>query len=265
MTQSITNNAGNDVSFFKQHKIIIGGAVAAILLLIGILLNGNPASSIDVAAGVPAVSADHQVVAERIITELQAMPEGDRAGHMSTRYPELGASIVAQMRDRGKIRPGQRVERIEYRFGSMNGVVAEQAGGATATGHFVDQLLAVVKVAGVAKPYVVIVVCSNGLIEFPEDRLNALSSVGQQPAQSLVFTLRAGEGIATYTSFQTAINFADICKRRITKIVPGGRAEVIMPTAARRLESQTNRLRVVVEAYPGERFNVADMTCQPAR
>lgn len=241
-------------------------ALGAIGILIILFFGPFPSpKSLDVAIGVPAVSDVHREVARQITNELRALPEAERSGYsVNQRYPGLAASIIAQMRDRGKIRPNQRVERIDWRFGSMEGVVAEQAGGRTAWGHFNDQLLAVVKIAGVAKPWVVIVLCTNGMIEFPEDRLNGLSHVGQQTAQNMSFTLRPGEGIATYTSFQTAISFAEICNRRLTKVVPGKRAEVITPAEARRLESQTNRLRVVAAASPGDQFNVADMTCLPA-
>lgn len=247
-------------------KKIWTSALSVLALIVAALVWSNSgASGSNVATGVPAVSSEHHDMAEQIITELKSLPEGERAGYMSTRYPELGASIIGQMRDRGKIRPDQRVESVSYRFGSMNGVVAEQAGGTSASGHFVDQLVAVVKIAGVAEPQAVIVLCSNGLLEFAEDDLAAMPGVGQQSAQQMVITFRPGEGPTTYVSYKTAIDIAARNNLPITKIVPGRAAQIITPTEARGLEGQTDRIRVVVAVNPGDRLNLADMKFTSAR
>lgn len=259
--QPLSEEADNTTEPTDRHSWHWFIAFIGALLLGGAFLSslGSP-SGVNVATGVPAVSGEHHDAAEEIIAALKALPEGERAGYMSTRYPELGTSIIGQMRDRGKIRPDQRVESVTYRFGSMDDVVAEQAGGTRATGHFVDQLIAVVKIAGVAEPQAVIVLCSNGLLGFAEDDLAAMPGVGQQSAQQMVITFRPGEGLTTYVSYQTSIDIATRNNLPITKIVPGRAAQTITPAEARGLEGQTNRIRVVVAVNPGDRLNLADMT-----
>jgi hypothetical protein len=259
--QPLSEEADNTTEPTDRHSWHWFIAFIGALLLGGAFLSslGSP-SGVNVATGVPAVSGEHHDAAEEIIAALKALPEGERAGYMSTRYPELGTSIIGQMRDRGKIRPDQRVESVTYRFGSMDDVVAEQAGGTRATGHFVDQLIAVVKIAGVAEPQAVIVLCSNGLLGFVEDDLAAMPSVGQQAARQMVFTIQRGEGLTTYVNYRTAIDIAARHNLPITKIVRGRRAELITPEAARGLEDQTDNVRVVVAVNVDDQINIADMT-----
>jgi len=287
-------SSSNENGLSRKHKII--AAVMIVLLLVVLAVwpkntispsddvgteawQGNTVTStnytyagvgaetaevIDVASGVPPMSNEHREFAISIVEALLGLPVEERAGYINLHYPQLGASIVAQMRQRGLIESDQVVANISYRFGSMDGVVAEQAGGEPVEGSFENQVLAVVEIVGVDDPLVAIVLCSNGLIDFPRDQLDNLQMVGAQATDQLVFTIKSGESLLHYVSYQTAMDIAEANDLKITKTVSGRSAETITVAEARTLEDQTDTILVRVTVWEGDTINVADMTYTPA-
>lgn len=242
--------------------------IGILLMLLGVAViwfYPTQPSGIDVVNGVEPVSDQHHVMAEQLIAELREVPEAERADYMSTRYPELGASIIAQLRERGQIPSGQTVDSIDYRFGSMDGVVAERGDGEPVEGWFEDQLLAVVHVTGQTEPVVVIVRCSNGLIDFPGDQLESMTRVGGNAGQNIWITVPPGGSLAQLVGYRTAIDMAERNGRALTRTQLGGRPERISYNEARALENATDRNFVFAPVYPGERLNPATLVIAPSR
>lgn len=246
-----------------DNRVLVAGIVACAMCLVIFWPSSKNEPAVDVATGVPPISRNFEQVAIDVATNLRDLSPEERAVYVHQHYPQLGPAIVAHMRDRSRIAPNQRVERVDYLFGSMDGVIAEQGNGPEVKGDFNDQLLAVVKIAGVEEPAVLIVICSNGLVVFPEEQLRNLQAVGNQASEQLVFTIARGEGLTNYVSYQTAMDFAELHNLKVMKVI-GNKREAIDVETARGLENETDNIRVVVSVKTGDRFSVADMSYTPA-
>lgn len=286
-------SSSNESGLGRKHIIVAAVAVALLLVLVAWPKNTTSASDdvgvtarqennivtptnysvdvgpetaevIDVALGVPPMSNEHREFALSIVEVLLDLPVEERSGYIDEHYPQLGASIVAQMRQRGLIESGQTVENISYRFGSMDGVIAEQANGDPVEGSFDNQVLAVIKIAGVDDPLVAIVVCGNGLINFPQDQFDDMQMVGAQAADQLVFTIKPDESLMHYVSYQTAMDIAEAHDLKVTWNAFGQSPVTITVAEARELEDQTGKILVRVIVHVGDTINVADMTYSSA-
>lgn len=257
----------------SDWRYTISTAAVLILLVAAALFWSHAASNaagVDVVNGVPAVSTTFnsptstEESMDATLAAFRSMPPANRAAYMQAHHPHLAVSIVTFLRQHGKLGTAQPVDRVQYLFGSMSGVVAETAHGGTASGHFNDQLLALVYPTGVAKPIVIIVQCTNGLLEFPAGSLEQMQSVGTQTANQMVFTINRGQGLTRYVDYHMAIWLAQHFNLPIQKRVMGGHFQEISADEAYRLESQTDTTLVRPLVSTGDRFDLANMTYTPA-
>lgn len=219
--------------------------------------------SIDVAEGVPPMSNRFREVALRINAALKDIKPADRPGYVQTHYPDLGPSIVSQLRDRGMIDASQEVSGISYFFGSLEEVTAQQADGDPVMGKISNQLIAVVGLVD-ADPVAVIVLCANGWLDFSDDALKDLDRAGTQHVADLTIEIQPGDSLISHMSFMDAIYVAELNGLPITNYPMDGEPVKITPDQARALESQTDSNRIVIPVFAGDEINVATWEYIPA-
>lgn len=194
---------------------------------------------------------------------LAKMPAAQRAGYLQQRHPDLAQRLVYFLRQRGKIQAGAEVSGVEFFFGSLNRVKAEDGTGQVVRGFFKNQLLARVRVAGLKDPIAVIVRCLNGTFELPEDLVRAgMTLVGTQRPDER-FTIGKNDNLVNHVGYKTAIDLAE--RHRLAVVRGKGKdREDIDTTTARSLENRTDWIQVAVMVYEGDRFDLLAGTYTPA-
>ena len=217
---------------------------------------------VDVVNGLTPVStsmADTQAT----LDALAKLPEAQRGAYMHRMHPDLAQRIVYYLRQRGKIQSGAEVQGVDFYFGSLDKVKAEDANGQVVQGYFKDQIVARVRVAGLKSPIAVIVRCLNGTFELPEDLARAgMTPMGMQRPNER-FTIGKNDNLVSHVGYRTAI---DLAERHSLELWRGkGKArQKIAPADARRLESETDRVQVAAMVYEGDRFDLVAGTYTPA-
>jgi hypothetical protein len=254
---------------FRDWRVRSGLAVGALaaISLGAMLMSAQPAEAylVDVVRGVQPVSDHFTERAVSIQAALKELPPEKRAAYIKENYPNLDEQAVLYLERRGKLRPTDTVERVEFRFGSLDSVVAEtgeiDADGKPkeARGYFKEQLVALVFVAGRDEPFAVIMECGNGLLNhLPEDERFSVAGVFEPRIE---FTVQSGESLNDHTDHETALDFAERCGLQVTR-GRGKDLKTVSVAAARGLNTDEVLVRVIV--YDGDRFNLRDMTCAPA-
>ena len=230
-------------------------AVLAMLFAIGC---GE--DKIDVVNDVEPVSASLSSVAETM-NAMVALPEGEWGAYLERNWPHLDEDVVFYLRRTGQLADGIVVERVEFRYGSLDDVWALDQEGERRHGYFRDQIIAVVYPAG-GEPKAVIVQCLNGTFA-SVDELNRLQLVGSHtPIEA--FTIGRGEGLIHYVDFPVAI---DIAERFGLLLYRGrwiNRRFEITPDEARRLEHNTDYEQVTVYVVEGDTFDLRRMIFTPS-
>ncbi len=216
--------------------------------------------NVDVVNGVPPVSRSMVSISETLAT-LATLPPAERGAYLERTWPHLAEDVVYFVRRQGKVPAGARVQRVEFYYGSLEGVSAESANG-DRHGYFNNQLVALVSVEGVEKPVKVIVQCLNGTFALEED-LRRLQPIGSHtPIEQFVIGPR--EGLVHHVDFPTAIAIAEQHNLPLYRGQTITSRTRLTPAQARLLESQTDRLQVTVLVYEGDRFDLARGTYAPA-
>lgn len=220
-----------------------------------------------ISRGVDLVRAIHPVSTDlantRVTIEaLAGMQPQVRLARLRQDWPRLEESLVYFLRSNGRIRQDQEVRNVDFRFGSLEGVEAEDATGRRHRGYFENQLVARVSLAGVQQPIDVLVNCLNGLFALPGemDRLQPLyTAVPQQR-----FRIARREGLVHHVDYPVAM---DLAQRFNLDLYQGRRMvprKKITPQRGRELEPTTNRLQVTVKVYPGDEFDLVAMRFTPS-
>lgn len=242
-------------SFFKKFWGWMFGLLA-FAALVGLMASASGCAH---RAGIDVVNHQMPVsdLYSRIDHDLRVMaglPPAQRAQYLRAHWPNLEAGVVHYLRERGKLRPDQAVDRVEFRFGSLDGVRAEGGDGQTREGYFRDQIIALAYPHGAQKPLAVIVKCLNGLMALATD-LDGLQPIGSYtPIER--FTIGPREGLTTYVDYPTAVDLAE----RFNLPLYRGKSQRdryrIRPMEARRLETQTDWVQVTVGVVEGDAFDL---------
>ena len=238
-----------------MRKLFFVLAIAMAMLAMGC------GKKIDVVNGRTPVSnsmADIQQTLDR----LAQMPAAQRSAYLQQRHPDLAQRVVYFLRQRGKIQANSEVQGVDFFFGSLDKVKAEDGAGQVVQGYFKDQIVARVRVTG-QQPLSVIVRCLNGTFELPEDLARAgMAPMGTQRPEER-FVIGKNDNLVSHVGYRTAI---DLAERHSLELWRGkGKArQKIAPADARRLESETDRVQVAAMVYEGDRFDLVAGTYTPA-
>lgn len=251
----------NRTQWTTRH-VVIGVVGAGALLVAGIMLFGPKASArVDVVEGIKPVSTQMLGIAGTI-DDMAKLPVAERGAYLERNWPHLSEDMVFFLQRRGKIAPGVEPTKVEFYFGSMDKVLAENGDGGRQRGYFANQLVAVVTVPGQKDPIKVLVQCTNGTFALVED-LRKLQAVGEHTPQ-MRFTLGAGEGFTRHLDYPAAIQLAqDLGKPlfRTGRMTPENR---ITPDQARALESSLDWVQVTVgNVFQGDKVDLIAGTYTP--
>lgn len=217
---------------------------------------------VDVVNGRSPVS-DSMADTQGTLEALAKMPAAHRAGYLQQRHPDLAQRVVYFLRQRGKIQANAEVQGVEFFFGSLSKVKAEDGTGQVVQGYFKDQLVARVRVAGQQQPISVIVRCLNGTFELPEDLVRAgMTPMGTQRPNER-FTVGKNDNLVNHVGYRTAVDLAE--RHRLAIVSGKGKdREYIDTVAARALANRTDWVQVAVIVYEGDRFDLVAGTYTPA-
>lgn len=215
------------------------------------------AEAVDVVNGVrPAHTAFRDI--HIFANELAALPKEERAARLKEAKPRLEIGVVHFLRGMGRIPQNAEAEKVEFLFGSLDHVRANDGEGVEHKGYFKDQLVARVHIKDQKDPIDVLVQCLNGVFILPGD-WQKLQSLGEAVPQER-FTISRREGLVHHVDYQVAIDLAEYFDLPLYR----GRTQTdrhsISPTEARRLESETDRVQVTVHVEDGDRFDLVAMT-----
>lgn len=236
----------------SRRGLFIGLGIALVVGIAGWAFL-NRRENVDVVNGVSPVSRSMASIADTL-AELQRLSPTERGAYLERTWPHLAEDVVYFVRRQGRIPTGARVQRVEFFYGSLENVGAESANG-DRYGYFNNQLVALVSVEGIAKPFKVIVQCLNGTFVLDED-LRRLQAIGSHtPIEQ--FTIGQGEGLVHHVDFPTAISIAEQHGLPLYRGHTLTSQARLTPAQARLLESQTDRLQVTVLVYEGDQFDLA--------
>lgn len=217
---------------------------------------------VDLVNGITPVSTDfaHMRVT---VEELARMEPQVRLARLQHDWPNLQESLVYFLRERGRLRRDQNVRQVDFRFGSLEGVEAEDATGRRHRGYFENQLVARVHLTDVERPIDVLVNCLNGLFALPGelDRLQPLYTAAPQQR----FRIARREGLIHHVDPSLAIALAERFHLPLYRGRRMRQAARITPAVARTLLPTTDRTQVTVQVYTGDQFDLVAMTYTPAR
>lgn len=239
----------------RTHFLVGAAGLAIVTAIIGV--TAVQASKIDLVEGVEPMSRSMASISTTIDRLAELQPE-QRGAYLEQTWPHLDEDVVFFLRAQNRIPADTPVSRVEFKFGDLDNIWAQEAGGERRFGYVEDQLVAVIQVAGVEKPIVVLVQCLNGT--FMElDRVNDLQSVGTHtPIERFVIGPR--EGLVHHVDYPAAIALAEEHRLPVYKTsvqIPSNR---ISYATARAMESQTDWTQVTVRVFPGDEFNLVNGT-----
>lgn len=236
--------------------------VIGVMMVILAMLSGCKSKpKLDVVNGISPVSTS--LAGTRVTMEqLAQLPADQRAARLQRDWPHLSEEVTYYARAHQLIPTTANVERIEFLFGSLGQVRANDGSGAGHEGYANNQLVARVHVAGQTAPVDLFVLCLNGMIADPKE-MGKLQSLGSYtPAQR--FTIGPREGLVHHVDYPLAIALAE----RFNLPLYAGRQmnghNQITPERARRMEPDTARTQVTVKVYEGDRFDLVAGTYTPA-
>lgn len=243
----------------KRKHMVLGAVGLAVAAIIG--ATAVHASKVDLVEGVQPMSRSMASISATI-DRLAELPPEQRGAYLERTWPHLDEDVVLFLRNQGRIERGTEVSRVEFRFGDLDNIFAQEAGGARRFGYVEDQLVAVVHVAGVEKPITVFVQCLNGtFVEL--DQMSRLQVLGTHtPIER--FTIGPREGLVHHVDYPAAIALAEQHGLQVYKTsvqIPRNR---ISYATARAMESQTDWTQVTVRVFQNDRFDLVNGTYTPA-
>lgn len=196
------------------------------------------------------------------LEELRGMGTEDIQAHLRRDWPRLEGGLVYYLRYRGRIRADQIVRDVQFRFGSLDNVHAEDLDGVRHRGYLENQLVARVNLVGTDTPIDVLVQCLNGMFTLPGEfeRLQPLYTATPQQR----FRIARGEGLIHHVDPRLAIHLAERFNLPLYRGQRMRESSRITPAMARTLLPTTDRTQVTVRVYEGDQFDLVAMRYTPA-
>ncbi|MEO7597272.1 MAG: hypothetical protein ABIS26_02655 [Candidatus Paceibacterota bacterium] len=193
------------------------------------------------------------------LDSLKKMPANRHQAFLESEWPTLANDVVARLALKKRL-PGGRADSVVYRYGSGNGIRADDAKGQINEGYFEDELVAYVY-AGNTSPTRVIVRCLNGIYEIEGSDLNLERSFAVTPTTR--FTVAKGKGLNAYVSFLTSVELARAFDLQVSRGKYNQPKTKISFDEARQLADSLRQVGVRVKVYPGDQFDLAAGTYTP--
>lgn len=237
----------------RRQRLGLGGGIAAAALAATIAFWPAQAQ-VNLVDGIPPMSTALSSVAPTI-NRLGTLPENQRAAYLAATWPHLAKDVVYFLTNNGQLERDKRIIRVEFKFGSVDRIYAQQAGGDKRFGYISDQLVAVIYVEGAKEPRLFIVECTNGM-SAPLDKVGKLQTVGSH-TPVMQFTIAPGQGLVHHLDFPAAIDVARRCHLevyRTKEMTPGNRVSYAQALA---LEPRTGEIQVTVKVATGDTFDLS--------
>lgn len=246
---------------FSRTRVAIPASILAMFVPLAATLFWPNKPSVDVVHDIPAVATSMASIASTEARMAASETVEDQAAILARHEPHLTTDLTYWLQRHDLIPNGNDVQSIDFYFGSLDKVAAENGEtGEMVNGHFRDQLLARVHLNGKSEPLTVLVECLNGVMfTVLDDDLNRLNLVGQHhPVMS--FTVQRGHGLVHYVGYATAIDLAEQFNLPLCRGKNMGAANRITPDEARELSGRTDAVQVTVRVNAGDRFDLIAMT-----
>lgn len=244
---------------FTRFVVPAIGVIAVLLAFAAAC--GKKTPTVDVVNGISPVSTS--LAGVRVtMDQLAQLPPAERAARLQRDWPHLAEEVGYYARNHSLIPSGANVERIEFVYGSLAQVRANDGAGAGHDGKADNQLIARVHVAGQASPIDLFVVCLNGMVADPRDMGKLQTLTTSVPAQQ--FTIGRREGLVHHVDYPLAIDLAERFNLPLYAGQQMREADRITPERAWRMEPDTARVQVTVRVYEGDRFDLVANTYTPA-
>lgn len=242
-----------------MKRVIMAVSIIGAMMILSDGCKKTP--SVDVVNGITPVSDSLSGIRTTLEDLVQLSPL-ERTARLERDWPHLGEDVMFYARQYNLIPAGSQVERIEFLFGSLDHVRANDKQGVQHDGHATNQLIARVHLAGVSAPVDLFVKCLNGMVAASADMDRLQNVITSVPLQR--FTIEPRQGLVTYVDYPLAISLAE----KFNLPLYAGRkldaANLISPAHARAMEPETARVQITVKVFAGDRFDLIAGTYTPA-
>jgi len=186
-----------------------------------------------------------------VLDRLRGLSAAEQDVLLKQEWPNLSTTVVGWLRRDGRIKRGEKVEKVELFYGSGE-ADGEDRDGTIHSGNFKDELLANIVITGREKPMLIAIRCMNGMYDVVSGDIHPVGS-----EQTLVFVIQQGESLVNHVPFETAIHLATTFNLPIHRD-RGTKMRQI--SAEEALQTDTNRHQVRVLVYEGDTFDLGAMT-----
>lgn len=238
-----------------MKKIIVAAGLALVAMIVLATNACGRAQALDLVDNIPPASTAFAGI-HGFAEELAKLPEAERAEHIKRVRPRLNEAVVYFLRDLGRIKNSETVEKVELFFGSVDNTTASDGQGREHKGYFKDELVARVTFKG-GRTEDALVRCLNLWLELPRhlQHLQLLSS--ERMLELTEFAIGRGDGLIHYVDYAVAMTLAEKHNLPLYRGKVQSERFRITPDQARRLESRTDWEQITVGVFPGDRFNLA--------
>jgi hypothetical protein len=264
MTRTIREYATDTVGLAKRHPLASAATGLSLVVALGLGISAATAKGVDLVDGVRPMSASMASISSDI-DHLATIPEARRAAYIQATWPHLATDVTYFLRSNGQIPANVQVTSVQFRYGDLDRINAQEAGGRMRRGFVRDQLIAVIKLAGESEPRLFIVECTNGMAHSALGQVNAeMQDLGTHvPVEA--FTIRARQGLVHHVDYPTAMDLARRFSLPLYRTSVQTAENRISYDEAMRLQSQTDDVQVTVRVFVGDHFNLREGIYTPAR
>lgn len=227
-----------------------------------ILIGCGGKENVDVVGGVRPIS-NALFNIHTWVKDMAGMPAAERQEYLRRAAPHLEESVPYFLRGVGKMSATDQVERVQFFFGTLENIDAEEFGGKKRHGYAKDQLVARVFIKDRKEPIDVLVQCLNGVFALTPGDVGKLQDLGTYPVAKR-FTIGKGEGLINHVDFPVAMDLSERFHLQLfeTKRIKAGNE--ISVEKARTLEDKTGEVQVTVLVYEGDTFDLGTMQFTPS-
>ncbi len=263
MNKTIRERTSAAISLAKRHPLMTAGASLAIVAALSFGFSAATAKGVDLVEGINPMSTSMSTIAPTIDV-LETKAPNERQAFLDATWPHLATDVTYFLRSNGQIPANARVARVQFRYGDLDRIHAQEAGGNQRFGYVSNQLAAVIYLIGEDKPRLFLVQCTNGMA-VSLDRVNAgMQDLGtHQPIEQ--FTIGAHKGLLHYTDWPTTFDLGRRFHLSFYRTKAQTPENLISLDEAMRLQSQTDRVQVTVRVFDGDRFDLRAGTYTPVR
>jgi len=188
-----------------------------------------------------------------LVTQLRsAQNDAERSIIMEENGVRLTSQLIYFLKSNGY---DCRIDTIEYRYGSGKAMDVASGDGNTYDGKFKSQPYAIVKGGECFKDSMfVFILCFNGTFSLSSSDSRIIGHGSQ------VFTIGRGKGINYYVDYRTSVWLAETFNLPLYKGKGWNEKNIINPEEALALENEIDRIQVTVKVFPGDRFDLRNMT-----